>query len=138
MYGSAPRNEYLATPSPPSTDSKRKAWRAAPATQTNASTGFVSEAATVLYVQAFPETVPDLARIPGIKWIAEKAYPRLMASAASPATIPMILQNNGAFTTSTATGWKLWNAGIDGSMTCCVIRHGIGSTVKPNVRFSVN
>jgi hypothetical protein len=27
----------------------------------------------------------------------------------------MVLQNNGAYTTTTGTGWKLWNAGVDGT-----------------------
>src|SRR5260221_14738861 len=27
----------------------------------------------------------------------------------------MILQNNGAFTTNTGVGWKLWNSGINGT-----------------------
>jgi hypothetical protein len=27
----------------------------------------------------------------------------------------MVLQNNGVYTTNTAIGWKLWNAGIDGT-----------------------
>ena len=52
-----------------------------------------------------------------MKWIAEKAYPHLLASATNPATIPMVLQNNGVYTTNKALGWKLWNAGIDGSVT---------------------
>ncbi len=62
-----------------------------------------------------PKGIVEIAKIPGIKWISEFAYPRLLASSSSPATIPMVLQNNGTFTTSTATGWKLWNAGIDGN-----------------------
>jgi hypothetical protein len=59
--------------------------------------------------------VPALALIPGVKWIAEKTYAKLDASVTNPATIPMVLQNNGVYTTTTATGWKLWNAGIDGT-----------------------
>ncbi len=74
-----------------------------------------SEELTVLSVAASPDQIPSLAKIPGVKRLAEKTYPRLMASSTSPAAIPMILQNNGAFTTSTASGWKLWNAGLDGN-----------------------
>jgi len=74
-----------------------------------------NESLNVLYIQAVPEAVTELALIPGVKWIAERTYPELLASATSPATIPMLLQNNGAFTTTTALGWKLWNAGIDGT-----------------------
>ena len=72
--------------------------------------------ATVFFYSA-PEVVPDVSKIPGVKWIAEKTYPRLLASATNPAAMPMLLQNNGVYTTSGATGWKLWNAGIDGSAT---------------------
>ena len=70
---------------------------------------------TVLSLATQPEALPSLAKIPGVKWIAEKTYPQLMASNSSPATIPMVLQNNGVFTTNTSTGWKLWNAGIKGN-----------------------
>ncbi len=70
---------------------------------------------TVVQVETAPEAVPDLAKVPGVKWIAEKTYASLLASSTSPATIPMILQNNGTFTTNTATGWQLWNEGLDGS-----------------------
>ncbi|MBZ5641116.1 MAG: hypothetical protein LAO51_20445, partial [Acidobacteriia bacterium] len=70
---------------------------------------------TVIEVEAAPESVPDLARIPGVKLIAEKTYPQLLASSSSPTAIPMILQNNGVFTTNTLTGWQLWNEGLDGS-----------------------
>ena len=76
-----------------------------------------NDAMTVVVVRTLPDAVPALALIPGVKWVAEKSYPRLLASATNPATIPMVLQNNGAYTTSTATGWKLWNAGIDGGAT---------------------
>ncbi len=76
-----------------------------------------SDAVTVVLVRTAPEAVPALARIPGVKWIAERTYPRLLASSTSPATIPMLLQNNGAFTTNTGIGWKLWNVGIDGTAT---------------------
>jgi hypothetical protein len=75
----------------------------------------VSEELTVLSVAASPDQIPSLAKIPGVKRLAEKTYPRLNASSSSPSAIPMILQNNGAFTTSTAAGWKLWNAGLDGN-----------------------
>ncbi len=74
-----------------------------------------NEASPVLFVRAAPETVPALAKIPGIKWIAEKTYARLQASSTSPTVLPMILQNNGVFTTGTGAGWRLWNAGIDGN-----------------------
>ena len=58
-----------------------------------------------------------IAQLPEVKWIAEKTYASLQASATNPAAIPMLLQNNGGYTTVTATGWKLWNAGIDGGAT---------------------
>jgi hypothetical protein len=74
-----------------------------------------NDASTFLLVRTVPDAVPALSLIPGVKFIAEKAYPQLLASATNPATIPMILQNNGAYTTSTSTGWKIWNAGIDGT-----------------------
>jgi len=74
-----------------------------------------NDALNVLFVHIAPELVTELAQIPGVKWIAEKSYPELQASSSSPATIPMMLQNNGTFTATTATGWKLWNAGIDGT-----------------------
>ena len=35
-----------------------------------------------------------------MKWIAEKTFARLLASSTTPAAIPMLLQNNGAFTTN--------------------------------------
>ena len=74
-----------------------------------------NDAMTFLRLRTVPDAVPALAMIPGVKWIAEKPYPKLDASATNPATIPMVLQNNGAYTTNTAIGWKLWNAGIDGT-----------------------
>ncbi len=70
---------------------------------------------TAIYIRTVPDAVPALSMIPGVKWIAEKTYPQLHASATNPAAIPMLLQNNGVYTTTTATGWKLWNAGIDGT-----------------------
>src|SRR5262245_14405464 len=70
---------------------------------------------TYLQVRTVPDAVPAIALIPGVKFVAEKTYPQLYASSTNPATIPMVLQNNGTYTTSTATGWKLWNAGIDGT-----------------------
>ena len=70
---------------------------------------------TVVYVEVTPETVLSIAQLPEVKWIAEKTYPRLLASATNPATIPMVLQNNGAYITNKALGWKLWNAGINGT-----------------------
>ena len=75
-----------------------------------------NDASTTIFVRTAPDAVPALARIPGVKWIAEKSYAKLMASASNPATIPMVLQNNGSYTTL-ASGWKLWNAGIDGGAT---------------------
>jgi hypothetical protein len=74
-----------------------------------------NDAMTVLRVRTVPDAVPALSKIPGVKWIAEMAYPRLHASATNPAAIPMVLQNNGVYTTNTGVGWKLWNAGIDGT-----------------------
>ena len=70
---------------------------------------------TVIHVRVVPDAVPALALIPGVKWIAEKSYAQLLASAVNPAALPMVLQNNGTYTTNTLTGWKLWNAGIDGT-----------------------
>ena len=70
---------------------------------------------TFVLVRTTPETVLSIAQLPEVKWIAEKTYAKLMASAANPATIPMVLQNNGAYTTNKALGWKLWNAGINGT-----------------------
>jgi hypothetical protein len=70
---------------------------------------------TVILAATAPEMVPDIARIPGVKWIAEKTYAQLLASSSSPTVQPMLLQNNGAFTTNTLTGWKLWNAGLKGN-----------------------
>jgi len=61
-----------------------------------------------------PAGVVEVAKIPEVKWIDEKPFIQLHATSTSPATIPMLLQNNWAFTTST-NGWKLWNAGIDGN-----------------------
>ena len=80
-----------------------------------------NEALTVVLVRTVPDAVPALSQIPGVKWIAEKAYPHLLASATNPAVIPMVLQNNGAYTTNTALGWKLWNAGIDGGATSQIV-----------------
>ena len=76
-----------------------------------------NDALTVFYVATTPETILNIAQLPEVKWIAEKSYASLLASATNPAAIPMILQNNGVYTTTTAVGWKLWNAGIDGSAT---------------------
>ncbi len=76
-----------------------------------------NEALTVILVHAMPELVTDIAQIPGVKFIAEKAYPKLLASSTNPAAVPLALQNNGVYTTNGAVGWKLWNAGIDGSAT---------------------
>ena len=76
---------------------------------------------TVVEVRSVPEAITLLSKIPGVKFIAEKTYPRLLASATSPATIPTLLQNNAVFTTSTALGWKLWNAGIDGTASSQII-----------------
>ena len=76
---------------------------------------------TVVYVKSIPEAIPLIAKIPGVKWIEEKTYARLLASATSPATLPVMLQNNAIFTTSTAIGWKLWNAGIDGTASTQII-----------------
>ncbi len=80
-----------------------------------------NDALTVVLVRTAPDAVPALSLIPGVKWIAEKAYPHLLASATNPATIPMVLQNNGVYTTNSATGWKLWNAGIDGRATSQIV-----------------
>jgi hypothetical protein len=74
-----------------------------------------NDAMTYLRLRTVPDAVPALSMIPGIKFIAEKTYPQLHASSAFPATIPMVLQNNGVYTTNTSIGWKLWNAGIDGT-----------------------
>jgi len=71
-------------------------------------------AGTAIVVRTAPETIPALASIPGVKWLAEKTFPRVLASSVSPVAIPMLLQNNGTFTTNTLTGWKLWNFGLDG------------------------
>ena len=72
---------------------------------------------TTVYVATTPETVLSIALLPEVKFIAEKTYAQLLASATNPAALPMVLQNNGTYTTNTALGWKLWNAGIDGSAT---------------------
>ena len=69
---------------------------------------------TTIFVRTAPAGVPSLAKIPGVKLILEHAYPRLMASGTQPTAIPMVLQNNGAYTTSTS-GWTVWNAGIKGN-----------------------
>ncbi|HEX4824763.1 MAG TPA: hypothetical protein VFV19_10635 [Candidatus Polarisedimenticolaceae bacterium] len=76
---------------------------------------------TLINVRTIPEAITFLAKIPGVKWIAEKPYAHLLASATSPATMPTLLQNNGVFTTTTSLGWKLWNAGIDGTATSQII-----------------
>ena len=76
-----------------------------------------SDALTVVLVSTSPDAVPAMAQVPGVKWIAEKSYPKLEASSTNPATIPMVLQNNGTYTTNKALGWKLWNANIDGTVT---------------------
>ena len=70
---------------------------------------------TVVYARSAPEFIPMIAQIPGVKFIAEHVYPQLMASSTNPTVNPMILQNNGVWTTNTSLGWKLWNAGIDGN-----------------------
>jgi hypothetical protein len=70
---------------------------------------------TAVYVRTAPEDVLSIAQIPEVKSISEKAFVTLMATAANPATIPMVLQNNGAYTTNKALGWKLWSAGIKGT-----------------------
>jgi hypothetical protein len=80
-----------------------------------------NDAMTLLRVRTVPDAVPAIALIPGVKWIAEKPYPVLLASSTNPASIPMVLQNNGVYTTNKASGWKLWNAGIDGSATSQVV-----------------
>jgi hypothetical protein len=74
-----------------------------------------NDALTFLLVRTVPDAVPAIAKIPGVKFIFEKAYAKLDASSSNPATMPMVLQNNGVYTQSTVTGWKLWNAGIDGT-----------------------
>jgi hypothetical protein len=74
-----------------------------------------NDAMTFIRVRTVPDAVPALSMIPGVKFIAEKAYPKLLASATNPATIPMMLQNNAVYTTNSGVGWKLWNAGIDGT-----------------------
>lgn len=87
---------------------------------------------TIVYLRTVPDAVPALSMIPGIKWIAEKTYPELQASATSPATIPMVLQNNGVFTTTKATGWKLWNAGIDGTgQIITMMDTGLNTKMEP-------
>jgi hypothetical protein len=48
MYGSAPINEYFATPSPPSTDSSKKACLESPATFVKAWTGLRESSGTIL------------------------------------------------------------------------------------------
>lgn len=68
---------------------------------------------TTIFVRTAPAGIPALAKIPGVKFILEHAYPHLMASSTQPTAIPMVLQNNGTYTTS-SSGWKLWNAGIKG------------------------
>jgi hypothetical protein len=80
-----------------------------------------NDAMTVIVTHAPPDAVPAIAAIPGVKWIAEKAYPELTASSTNPAAIPMILQNNGVYTTTTGVGWKLWNAGVDGTATTQIV-----------------
>ncbi len=75
-----------------------------------------TDALTVVQLRSLPAAIPAMATIPGVKWVAEKSYPELNASASNPAAIPMILQNNGVYT-STSAGWRLWNAGIDGGAT---------------------
>ncbi|HEX4826061.1 MAG TPA: hypothetical protein VFV19_17315 [Candidatus Polarisedimenticolaceae bacterium] len=77
---------------------------------------FGNDAVRLIHVRSAPDFIPMLAQIPGVKWIAEKPYPRLLASGTSPNVNPMLLQNNGVFTTNKLTGWKLWNAGIDGNL----------------------
>ncbi len=69
----------------------------------------------VVTVEAWPEQLIAMAHVPGIKWISELGFAEPHASATNPTVIPMLLQNNGAYTTSTGAGWKLWNAGIDGN-----------------------
>src|SRR5262249_44154100 len=78
---------------------------------------FANDALTVVHVRTAPDFIPMLAEIPGVKWIAEKPYPRLLASATSPNVNTMVLQNNGVFTTNKLTGWKLWNVGLDGNLS---------------------
>jgi hypothetical protein len=74
-----------------------------------------TDAFNTIMVRTVPEAIPSLSQIAGVKFISERVAPELHASSTSPATVPMVLQNNGVFTTTTATGWKLWNAGIDGT-----------------------
>jgi len=74
----------------------------------------INEYDNFITVEMMPEGVLEVSKIPEVKWIDEKPYIMLHASSTSPSTIPMLLQNNWTFTTST-TGWKLWNAGIDGN-----------------------
>jgi hypothetical protein len=74
-----------------------------------------SDQQAIIIVRTAPEFIPMLSKITGIKWIAEKAYPALDASSTSPTVNPVLLQNNGVFTTNTVTGWKLWNVGLDGN-----------------------
>jgi hypothetical protein len=72
---------------------------------------------SVVLVRTAPQFIPMISQIPGVKWITERPYYRLTASASSPTVNPMILQNNGVFTTNTVTGWKLWNTGLDGNLS---------------------
>jgi hypothetical protein len=74
-----------------------------------------SEETTVILAATAPEMVPDIARIPGVKWIAEKTYAHLLASSSSPTVQPVLLQYNGAFSTNTTAAWPLWNAGLKGN-----------------------
>ena len=70
---------------------------------------------TTIMARFMPEKIIDVAKIPGVKFIQEHAFPILMASSTDPAAEPMLLQNNGVYTTNKSTGWKLWNEGLDGS-----------------------
>ncbi len=70
---------------------------------------------TTILARSAPDKIMSIAKIPGVKFILEHAYPHLMASSTSPAAIPMLLQNNNVYTTNKLTGWKLWNVGLDGS-----------------------
>src|SRR5262249_1452732 len=72
----------------------------------------VSESVTTIFVEADPSAVTSIAKIPEVSWVTEHASPKLLASSSSPTVIPMVIQNNGTFTTNKLTGWKLWNAGI--------------------------
>ncbi|NMB98754.1 MAG: hypothetical protein GYA35_00565, partial [Thermoanaerobaculaceae bacterium] len=74
----------------------------------------INEYENFITIETMPEGVVEIAKIPEVKWIDEKPFIQLHASSTSPSTIPMLLQNNWTFTTSTS-GWKLWNAGIDGN-----------------------